>query len=365
MTGDELSLDRIVVANGVLLVDVVVKSLLVLASAGLAAWTLRRRSAALQHGVWTAGFFICAALPAIALIAPAWHLPILPGVMRWNEQDLPSAESLEIRELRRVAPEESLGFGAPTRSPHSKTLLSSSDATAQGLVAPPQRGPAAAGQQRADRAQSSSSANLSPTWQPLVSLALIGWFVGTATLGLRGVWRAMSVRRFLAACRPLRDRAALEALRSAVEQLSYQGRVTLLESPAADGPLTIGIIAPKIVLPADARTWADERCEMVLLHELAHAKRRDVATQTIAAIVCTIHWFNPIAWLGFAQMRRLRELACDDMVVAAGRRPSDYADVLLQVARSYRHRQRALAVGMARGAYVETRILAILDRARN
>ena len=370
MTGDELSLDRIVVANGVLFIDVAVKSLLVLAAAGLVAWTLRRRSAALQHGVWTAGFFICAALPAIALIAPAWHLPILPDAMRWNEQDRPSSESLAVREFREAALEERLASGAKTRSPQSRALLPSSDTTAQGFAPPPQpasrqSGPTAAGQQRVDRAQPISSANLSPTWRPLVRLALIGWFVGTATLGLRGVWRAMSLRRFLAACRPLRDRAALEARRSAADQLGYRGLVKLLESPAADGPLTIGIIAPKIVLPADARTWTDERREMVLLHELAHAKRRDVATQTIAAIVCTIHWFNPIAWLGFAQMRRLRELACDDMVVAAGRRPSDYADVLLQVARSYCHRQRALAVGMARGANVETRILAILDRARN
>lgn len=369
MTGDELSLDRIVVANGVLLIDVAVKSLLVLAAAGLVAWALRRRSAALQHGVWTAGLFICAALPAIALIAPAWHLSILPDAMRWNEQERLSGESLAVREFRGAALEESLASKPQTRSPQSRALLPSSDATAQEPIprpqAPRQSGPTAAGQQRADRAQPISSVNLSPTWQRLTRLAVLCWIVGTATLCLRGVWRAVSLRRFLAACRPLRDRAAFETLRSAADQLGYQGRVTLLESPAADGPLTVGIMAATIVLPVDARTWTDERREMVLLHELAHAKRRDVTTQTIAAIVCTIHWFNPFAWRGLAQMRRLRELACDDMVVAAGRRPSDYADVLLQVARSYRHRQQTLAVGMARGANVETRILAILDRARN
>jgi thiol-disulfide isomerase/thioredoxin/protocatechuate 3,4-dioxygenase beta subunit len=105
----------------------------------------------------------------------------------------------------------------------------------------------------------------------------------------------------------------------------------------------------------------------VLLHELAHAKRLDVLTQSIAGVACAANWFNPLAWFGLSQMRKLRELACDDMVITAGQPPADYADALLDVARTYRHRHRRLAaaVGMARGANVENRITAILDKARS
>src|SRR5208337_1242980 len=62
-----------------------------------------------------------------------------------------------------------------------------------------------------------------------------------------------------------------------------------------------------------------------------------------------------------------REQACDDLVLEAGERPSDYAAQLLGVARSLRT-ARALApaaMAMARPSGLETRLLAILDARRN
>jgi bla regulator protein BlaR1 len=101
------------------------------------------------------------------------------------------------------------------------------------------------------------------------------------------------------------------------------------------------------------------------MHELAHVRRLDILAQSIAGWLCTLNWFNPVGWLGLAQMRKLRELACDDLVLASGGQPAEYADVLLQVAKTYRQKNLAVTVGMARSANVENRIMAILDRARS
>ena len=119
-----------------------------------------------------------------------------------------------------------------------------------------------------------------------------------------------------------------------------------------------------MVLPEDARNWNRERRRLVLLHELAHVARRDVLAQTLAGLGCGLQWFNPLAWYGLLQMRKLRELACDDMVLSCGQQPTGYADVLLDIARSYRHQTYANAVGMAHCSDVESRIMAILDRTR-
>jgi thiol-disulfide isomerase/thioredoxin len=118
------------------------------------------------------------------------------------------------------------------------------------------------------------------------------------------------------------------------------------------------------LLPHGAENWSLERKRQVLLHELTHVQRGDLLTQSIAAVGCALYWFNPLSWWGAAQMRRLRELACDDAVVMHTTDPTEYAQTLLDVAKDYRCRQQAITLAMARTPNVESRIFAILDATR-
>src|SRR3954447_6946243 len=79
-----------------LLVNLTLKSTLVLAIAWVAALALRRRSAAARHIVWTAASAALLALPLLSLSLPAWHHPLaachlpLPDVIRPAENAVPS-----------------------------------------------------------------------------------------------------------------------------------------------------------------------------------------------------------------------------------------------------------------------------------
>ena len=128
-------------------------------------------------------------------------------------------------------------------------------------------------------------------------------------------------------------------------------------------PMTWGWLYPVVLLPAEAEVWTTDRRRDVLLHEMAHILRFDCLTQAVAQWACAVYWFNPLAWLAAARMRKERERACDDMVLAAGVRPSDYALLLVEMAREYRSgRSAALAaVSMARSSHLEGRLRAILD----
>jgi hypothetical protein len=104
----------------------------------------------------------------------------------------------------------------------------------------------------------------------------------------------------------------------------------------------------------------------VLLHELAHVARRDCLWQLMASLGCAMYWFHPGAWWAAHRMREEREQACDDRVLAAGTRASDYAGHLLAVARAFRPARltAAAAVGMAARSQLEHRVVAVLDGAR-
>src|SRR4029434_5618319 len=145
-----------------------------------------------------------------------------------------------------------------------------------------------------------------------------------------------------------------------------RARVRFVRSGRASMPVAAGICRPAVIMPAEADSWSESRLRVVVLHELAHVKRRDCLTHVLAQAACAFYWFNPLAWLAVKRARTERERACDDLVLACGTRGSDYADQLLEMARVLRgDRFPALLGGaslaMAHRSQLEGRLIAILD----
>ena len=59
-------------------------------------------------------------------------------------------------------------------------------------------------------------------------------------------------------------------------------RRALLRSDDAKMPFACGLARPTIVLPAECDAWTPDRRRAVLLHELAHVRRRDLLGHTLA-----------------------------------------------------------------------------------
>ena len=143
--------------------------------------------------------------------------------------------------------------------------------------------------------------------------------------------------------------------------------VELLLGPRPGLVATWGWWRPAVILPESASGWSAERMRVVLLHELAHARRGDWLLQMVAEALRCVWWFNPLAWAVRAQLRRESEHAADDLVMAQGVPAAACATHLVELARELRkHRRTWLpAPAMARPSHLERRLSAMLNPHRN
>lgn len=315
----------------------------VLACAGVLAVGLRRQAAATRHLVWVFGLAGALAVLPLALAVPRWALPVLPVAM--NPEPRPEPASVE-----RIVP-------APEK--HADPLPIN-------VAAVPRPGGAAAREkvvlETAARTALGTSQMIGRKALPW-PLAL--WGAGTAAVLAWYAAGKVAIGRLGRRAGRIDDPRWGEILNTAAGQLGINARVTLLRGGPAAMPVTWGVLRPMVLLPAEADGWPLERRRAVLLHELAHVRRRDGLTQGLAQAACAAYWFNPLAWWAAARLRAEREQACDDLVLEAGELPSAYAAELLGVARSLRPALTAMAMPMARPSGLERRLRAILDPTRS
>ncbi len=99
--------------------------------------------------------------------------------------------------------------------------------------------------------------------------------------------------------------------------VGWEGRLHVVISPHASGPLAFGIVHPHIVLPQDfALRYDPQEQDMAIAHERAHHERGDLVANMIALLLLALHWCNPIAWIAYRAYRADQETACDARVLA-------------------------------------------------
>lgn len=105
-------------------------------------------------------------------------------------------------------------------------------------------------------------------------------------------------------------------------------RDNIFQSENVLSPFVLGIVKPKIYLPFRI----DEKDMVhVIAHEKAHISRKDHLWKPLGFLLLTLHWFNPVMWLGYVLLCRDIELACDEKVVKKmnTEQRADYSQALL------------------------------------
>lgn len=304
------------------------KATVLLLAATLIAAGLRRAPAGARYVVWLMTLAAVLLFPALVRWSPL-RLEVLPPVPAASGESLTPPE----------AGVTSSAVATPTVSPAlTPSTIPESGAATSSFTLP----------------DISLWDALLLTWLA-VMLALLGWLAAGA----------LSVRRIVRGGRPL-DKDPLWAgpLCEVADRLDLPDIPRLVASDRVEMPFACGVWRPTIVFPASADAWTDERRRVVLFHELAHIKRRDLLGHSLGRLACALYWFHPLVWGAARRLRDESERACDDLVLACGARASDYATHLLDIITSVgQHGAPATALPMARRREFEGRMLAILDPA--
>ena len=307
--------------------DAWLKSLAVLAVTAVVCGCWRRAAAATRHWLW---LLAVASLPCLLLLSGlphSWQKPL------WTiSTDFNSGNQVSLA-LNLAPAGQAANSGAPA-APAVKTAAST---VSQG----------------APRSSPPMAARFSTT---LLVLALAVWCFGALLGSISVLAGQIRLTRLARQGVPMQTPGWARLLREASETLRLRRPVRLWQSADNVMPLTWGWWRPVVLLPAEAEHWPTQRRRVVLLHELAHVKRWDCLTQTVARIVRALYWINPLVWLAARRMCVERERACDDLVLNGGCKASDYASQLVEIARTYRHMPQVAAIAMARSSQIKGRI---------
>jgi beta-lactamase regulating signal transducer with metallopeptidase domain len=150
----------------------------------------------------------------------------------------------------------------------------------------------------------------------LVGAVFAIWLVGFAGMFLLQWSRQRAYERSLGRLTPITD----------TEPPAYRA------ATAETGPALVGVLSPRIVLPADYDTrYTPFELDLILAHEDTHRRRGDALANAILAAIECICWFNPLVLKARTYFRLDQELACDEAVMA--RHPGQrrrYGETLLK-----------------------------------
>jgi len=156
-----------------------------------------------------------------------------------------------------------------------------------------------------------------PTPFDIAGTLFSAWLLGTAVMASVLIVRLARQSGVVRLASPVDDRAD-DILADCASRLGIKRIPLLLQSDHAPTPMLVGVLRPIILLPNGLPdTCPEPELKAILLHELAHIKRRDMAVLWLYHIIQLAFFFNPALWLAGRQLKRERELACDELVLAS------------------------------------------------
>jgi len=322
-------------------VDLVLRVTLLIAPVLILARIFGVRSAHLSHRLIVASLSVSLAAPLVLFVAPAWN--VLP---RWNET---TSSPVAHQHTGRTNHSPAVEHAPDTRFQENGFEVVASSSVGSPVIP--------------------DQSNLVAVEQSVVQWPVVVWAIGFVAMLTPFVLGRFSLERRRRRSPLVKDESVLASLHHVSETLGWGGSMELRLCDQLTVPMCWGLRNPTILLPSTSLHWPKDRLRRVLLHEVGHLQRRDLWSDFVSHIVRACYWYHPLFWAARRQLHQLREIACDELVLASGSNPGDYAEDLLAISRaaespSHPNLQQFMAISMADASGLSQRLHCVLDPKR-
>lgn len=146
-------------------------------------------------------------------------------------------------------------------------------------------------------------------WTEILAAVWAGGVI--CLLAVQG-WAVRRSRRQLRRAHPI----TLPEAQRVAQTVGLKRLPLVMETPDDVTPFVAGILRPVVVLP-QSLSRCSQRRPVVLAHEFAHIRRRDILWQALLSSIGTIFWFLiPCHW-ATRQAKAEAEIACDAIAIQA------------------------------------------------
>lgn len=161
----------------------------------------------------------------------------------------------------------------------------------------------------------------------------VAWGLGAAVLGARLALGWVAIQRVKLARGRSSPTGSVERLvRQCAAHVGLGSMPEVIFSPRCGAPMAAGVVRQCVLLPRSMRDADERELRLVLIHELAHVRRRDCLAELAVQAMAALLWWNPLYWMVAGRVRVLREMACDRIVAFGCSSAAHYAELLVRFA---------------------------------